>query len=75
MLAPKDLIDFFKQAAPPLFLLESARNPADLGEFDCGPEQVVKVPIEHHRCVVGHAEYEAVQFNRSSVRLKPIRIN
>lgn len=31
-LTPKDLIDFFKQAAPPLFLLESARNPAELGE-------------------------------------------
>lgn len=31
-LISKDLIDFVKQAAPPLFLTESARNPADLGE-------------------------------------------
>lgn len=45
VLTPKDLIDFFKQAAPPLFLLESARNPADLGEWWMG--QVVKVPIDH----------------------------
>lgn len=33
-LSPKDLIEFFKQATPPLFLLESARNPADLGEWE-----------------------------------------
>lgn len=31
-LSPKDLIEYFKVATPPLFLYESARNPADLGE-------------------------------------------
>lgn len=33
VLSHKDLIDFFKQATPPLFLLECARDPADLGEW------------------------------------------
>lgn len=32
-LSPKDLIDFFKGATPPLFLVDSARNPSDLGEL------------------------------------------
>lgn len=31
-LTSKDLIDYFKLATPFLFLLESAQNPADLGE-------------------------------------------
>lgn len=34
-LAPKELIDFFKSVAPSLFLTESARNPAELGELRC----------------------------------------
>ena len=32
-LVAKDIISYFKLATPPLVLLESARNPADLGEL------------------------------------------